>query len=307
MRVERNPTSGTCRFGSNGGFAIRIQEWEYLDGGHTQEAVSYLVMERGSHVLADGTMIEAGRLQTDATGVFVSRNFDRPFTNWVTPVVLTAVTSFKGSDAVVTRVRNVSPSGFQVGMQEQEAKAQSHVVEDVDYIAWEPSSGTLDGWRFEVDRTGNEVSNAPYTLVYPIAFNVPPMFLAKMQTANGMDTADLRWQNRDKGAVDVWVDEEQSLDSETGHTTEGHRLHSLRAIGVGVYRLDQRGTGPRESGLGSALLASLADSIHVCRHRPGSVQPFSWSHHRYLELDRLPCSRAGSVFVFRNSTLTVAQ
>jgi hypothetical protein len=52
------------------------------------------------------------------------------------------------------------------------------------------------------------------------AFTVPPYLFAGMQTANEGDTADLRWMNRDVGAEDLWVDEEQSLDTETSHAAE---------------------------------------------------------------------------------------
>jgi hypothetical protein len=56
------------------GFLIRIQEWDYLDGWHTQETVSYIVMERGTHLLDNGTVegvvVKAGRLQTSKTSPF---------------------------------------------------------------------------------------------------------------------------------------------------------------------------------------------------------------------------------------------
>ena len=41
-----------------------------------------------------------------------------------------------------------------------------------------------------------------------------------MQTADGMDTANVRWQNMNTLTVDIQIDEEQSKDTETGHITE---------------------------------------------------------------------------------------
>jgi hypothetical protein len=41
-----------------------------------------------------------------------------------------------------------------------------------------------------------------------------------MQTADGLDTATLRWLDKTTATVTVWIEEEQSLDSETDHTTE---------------------------------------------------------------------------------------
>jgi hypothetical protein len=221
VRVEVNPQD--CSFGANGGFAIRIQEWGYLDDQHVSETVSYLVMERGSHRLSDGTQVEAGRLETDSTSGFVRTDFEAPFPDGVIPVVVTAVTSVNEADAVTTRVRNIDSSGFEVRMQEQEKNAQQHAKEMIDYIAWGPSADVVDGMAFEVGRTADVVTDRAYTLVFDSpqgAFTAAPYLLAGMQTTDGGDTADLRWLNRDVGAVDLWVDEEQSRDSETRHTTE---------------------------------------------------------------------------------------
>mgnify|MGYP006284430787 FL=1 len=41
-----------------------------------------------------------------------------------------------------------------------------------------------------------------------------------MQTLNGGDTANVRWQNKDAQGIDIMIDEEESRDSETNHTTE---------------------------------------------------------------------------------------
>jgi hypothetical protein len=46
------------------------------------------------------------------------------------------------------------------------------------------------------------------------------MFIADMQTGNGMDTANVRWQNKDAYAVEVQIDEEQSKNKEINHKTE---------------------------------------------------------------------------------------
>jgi PKD repeat protein len=200
------------------GFTARIQEWDYLDGTHGLETVSYLVIEQGQHQLPDGSWLEAGLLDTDATASFIDIGFAAPFTQ--TPVVLAAVTTYNGSDTVTTRLRNIDATGFQIKMQEQEKKKQQHIVETLAFLAWEPSSGAIDGWRFEVDRTSDAVTHASHTIGFTTAFEQAPVFLADMQSTDGNDTANLRWLNKDALAVDVWVDEEQSRNSETSHTTE---------------------------------------------------------------------------------------
>ena len=41
------------------GFMVRVQEWDHLDGVHALEKASYIVMERGTHQLPDGSWVEA--------------------------------------------------------------------------------------------------------------------------------------------------------------------------------------------------------------------------------------------------------
>jgi hypothetical protein len=199
------------------GFDVQVQEWDYENGRHQQESLSYLVMERGSYKLADGTRIEAGRFETDKTD-FRSVKFKQSFRK--TPVVIAAVSTFNGSETVSGRIQNVTTSGFQYRLQEQEANVQSHITETISFMASEPSSGTVDGIEFVAGKTPNVVRNKFYYLLFAQPFKDTPHFLSDMQTQDGGDTANVRWKNLDFLGVDVQIDEEQSADTETKHTTE---------------------------------------------------------------------------------------
>ena len=59
-----------------------------------------------------------------------------------------------------------------------------------------------------------------HTIQFTQNFNDSPLFFADMQSANGTDPADLRLQDKDRYAVEIKIDEEQSLDDETEHTKE---------------------------------------------------------------------------------------
>jgi PKD repeat protein len=200
------------------GFSISVQEWDYLDGTHSAETASYLVMERGRYELADGTWIEAGVVETDATNGFAYVGFEEPFAT--APVVITSVTTVNEGDAVNARIRGVDPSGFEVMLSEQESNPPIHVRESVDYIAWEPSSGLIDGLHFEVARTPDKVTSWWYTIAFGESFERPPAFLAAIQTMDGADAADVRWQTKTAENVVLWIDEEKSKDNEEWHTTE---------------------------------------------------------------------------------------
>ncbi|MCD4762994.1 MAG: hypothetical protein K8R28_03105, partial [Desulfobacterales bacterium] len=200
------------------GFDIRVQEWDYLNGTHTTENVSYIVMERGSYILEDGTKVEAGRFDTDATGSFGWVDFSQTFNQ--VPVVTSTVSSFNEEDAVCSRLKNINTTGFDFRMQEQELNRQIHTIETISYIAWEPSSGTVGNLTFEVDKTDDVITHNLQTIVYNETFMATPVFLADMQTTDGWDTANLRQQNKDLYGIDIKITEEQSRDSEIYHTTE---------------------------------------------------------------------------------------
>jgi PKD repeat protein len=200
------------------GFKIRVQEWDYADGAHGDETVSYIVMERGRHQLPDGAMVLADRLQTSATKSFVSQSFSEPFTE--VPIILAAVTSVNELDAVDVRLRSITNLGFQVGMREQESNKQQHLAESIDYIALEPSFGLVNGARYEADTMPDKPTHLAQTLIYRTGFSEPPLLLADMQTTAGGDTANLRWRNGNEVSVELWVAEEQSKDTETNHVAE---------------------------------------------------------------------------------------
>jgi hypothetical protein len=213
-----DPAATRIRNIDSKGFEIRIQEWNYLDGSHTFEKVGYLVMERGSFALESGAKIEAGRFSTNKVNTFGQVSFKQTFNN--TPVVVTSVSSFNGPDTVTGRVRNINGQGFEYTMQEQESLSDGHANESIAYIAWEPSAGAADGISYEISKTGNDINHSFYTIQFTSDFKKAPVFLADMQTANGMDTANVRWQNKDAYAIEVQIDEEQSQDKEIEHANE---------------------------------------------------------------------------------------
>ncbi len=200
-------------------FELRIQEWNYLDGWHVYEKVSFLVIEAGHYVLPDGKNVEASIIETDRTGTqgnFEQVNFLSSFQTL--PIVITSVMTYNGGDTVTTRNRNVSNTGFEVVMQEQESYEQSHTLEKIGYIAWESDSNSFGAVQYEVNIHDNITDE--WTSINYGPFERVPVVLMDMQTTNGGDTANLRYINRIENGISVQVCEEQSRDTETGHTFE---------------------------------------------------------------------------------------
>jgi len=202
-----NPTTLRGRNVSQSGFELQIDEWDYLDDWHTEEEVPWMALEAGTYDTPDITM-EAGTVSTDDNWTRVS--FSTPF-SWP-PIVVSSCMTYNGPDAVTTRQRNVSSDGFDVRLQESEAKG-GHTTETVHYIAIEP---TYSGAIRAATATGSDNWNT----VHYGDFSSPPVFLASMQTFNGDNPAALRHRNRTTTSTDVLVEEEQSRDSETAHVDE---------------------------------------------------------------------------------------
>jgi hypothetical protein len=199
------------------GFQIRIQEWEYLDGGHLYETVSYMVMEAGRHVLPNGINVEAGTFKANSRKKTVT--FKKTFNQ--IPVVISGVTTENERDAVTGRISDISSGTFNFLLQEQELyKTRHYTYESISYIAWEPSSGTVNGMSYIVDSTLKQVTHNLYNIFFYPSFTNPPLFLADMQTANNGDTANVRWQNKNAAGIKVQIDEEQSKDLEVSHIAE---------------------------------------------------------------------------------------
>jgi PKD repeat protein len=200
------------------GFWIRLQEWDYLDKSHAVETVSFVAMERGKHVLPNGAEVEAGSIESDNTSSFDPVELSGSYQD--APVVMTALNTFNESDAATVRTRVIDSQSFKVRIQEQELNAKSHAVETIAYIAWQKGTGSIDGRNYEVGMTSDSVKHVAYPIEFADSFVGAPIFLADMQTLDGGDTANVRYSGLTPSAVQVWVDEEQSKDSEVRHTTE---------------------------------------------------------------------------------------
>ncbi len=198
------------------GFEVRVQEWDYLDGLHAAESVGYMVMEAGLHILEDGTTITVG---TTAGVVenFQRINFPNAFDS--TPLVLSQVVSENDASAVVTRHRQVARHGFNVRLQSEEA-GSAHGAEQVNWIAIDQTTGVNNSLLFESGTTGNVVDHTDFDLTFGQTYNSTPALFAQMQTFNGSDTSVIRYRNLDQDSSLIFLQEEQSQDTELTHGQE---------------------------------------------------------------------------------------
>lgn len=118
------------------------------------------------------------------------------------------------------RIKAVTTSSFSYYFREQEKNKNVHLNETVNFIAWEPGTGTIGSIQFEAAITANAITHAWYSAAFKTSAPQAPLLLADMQTTNGIDTSALRVQQLTGSGFQVKVEEEQSKDSEVSHASE---------------------------------------------------------------------------------------
>jgi serralysin len=217
-------------------FTLYVHEAPDKDGPHAAETVSYLVLEAGQWALPNGTLVHVGHLDTAATvGLQIANqwqpvNFNSSFSTG--PVVISQVQGDNDSHWVKTRQRNVLVSGFEVALEEDEAQTTSHGTETIGWLAVEAGQGVWDGHNYEFNQTANAVTHSWYQVTFGQSFGQTPRFIATIGTYDGADNSGLRYTNLTTAGVQIKIEEDTTLDSETGHTTEV--VHFLTIEGDGT-------------------------------------------------------------------------
>ena len=197
-------------------FEFQFDEWDYLDGSHTLESVSYMVIEAGSHQLADGRIFQAGFKNISGNGwndVSFMASFE------ATPVVMTQVGTANDAAAVISRNRSVGPNGFQVQLEEEQGAANDHGQETVYWVAVAPGSDAA-AIPNEAGVTGNEVTDDWHTITFSQTYSATPVFFGDFQTTDGGDPATMRYQSLTGNSIQIFAEEEKAGDNEISHTTE---------------------------------------------------------------------------------------
>ncbi|MEO1601427.1 MAG: SdrD B-like domain-containing protein [Pseudomonadota bacterium] len=228
------------------GFEFQLDEWDYLDGSHTVESVSWLAVAEGIHTMADGTVIVAENFI--ATDNFQSFEFDRTFDN--TPIVLAQTVTTNDNAAVTTRIDDVTSDGFRLKLQGEEAD-RAHDDEIVSVIAIQGGTDAVVG------STGDTVKHHDHEIDFGATVGGDVVFLAQMQTTDGGDTATVRGVEVDAEGATVFIEEEQSANDEVRHTTEEVGYFALTAGELLASVTEQLSTAAPAAEDGTAGVAAL--------------------------------------------------
>ncbi len=221
---SRDMDPGTLRMRevTGGSFELRFEEWSYLDGIHAGERVFYMVAEAGQHDLA-GLTVEAGTVLTSALvndGEWEYVALAATFLE--VPGIFASVQTREDTAPVVTRIRNHRTAvGFHVAMQEEEASiADGHAAEIVGWIAIEIGSGVTAGGR-TVSVLAHSASDLASAVDLGAGFDGRfPVVVADIVSTFGRDPCSVRYRNLTADRIELYVQEELSLDADTWHRVE---------------------------------------------------------------------------------------
>lgn len=205
------------------------------DGTHAAEELWVLVMEAGTHLLPDGTRIEANTVDTSSTHSS-GQAFGGPTVSFETnyfgaaPALLHGLQTNNNADFADTVAHSITFDDFQV-QQEVGASGSATQTETIGWIAIQ--SGVEGAW-YETgsgaDGMNDGVDDTPHTITFNKFYADDgghygePLSMVKGQTANGNDGywsrgaySPASLNNTD---FKVYAEEDQVGDLEQGHTDE---------------------------------------------------------------------------------------
>lgn len=194
------------------GFEYQLAEWAHLDGWHEAVSVSWMAGSAGTHLLGDGTKVSFGSAETSSLGVQSASltGFEDA------PVLFGQVTGDAEATPLTDRIVEVGADSFDFVIQPEEALADVMTEIEQTTFSWSAFEFATDGWF--ADR-GTAQSDHIYDTIGTVLDEGEALF-ADMQSFRSADTAVVRYERADDGAVSFRVQEEKSKDGERRHVEE---------------------------------------------------------------------------------------
>jgi hypothetical protein len=152
-----------------------------------------------------------------------------------TPLIFTQVISTNEATPVTTRIRNVSPSQFELKLQEEEGENDHHLRESIAWIAIE--QGTQAN-PYNLETQLFNLTDIWTSINLQAHYSNPPYIFASMQSTADNDPAALRMRNETLTSCELQIEEEYSVEIDTTHGTE---LVGFLSIEADVDLKDEKG------------------------------------------------------------------
>jgi len=206
--VGSGPVSTQIRNVTHAGFEFQIREWDYQDGSHSNERVTYFAIEEGEGLLGQLPVV-VGRTQhiESLATIALPPGFE-------SPVVLAHVEG--GGSTALARIAAVTPESFESHVQVEEAEDVAMALPlGVGWVAIEQGQTEAGGRSLDV---GLLATSQLWEAVPEWAGDAH--LLASVQTAAEWDTVNIRRTTNEGQRLDIRLHEEASADSETVHAAE---------------------------------------------------------------------------------------
>lgn len=234
------PVSVRVRNASGNSFQVRLDFPPDLapPSSKNDEKIYYVVVEAGVWTMGDGqTKVEAGmvdnvsRVNCSACGSW-NDGVDRSYQHWYNspPVVLHQVmsehdaswiTSFASDNTSATTAPGTD--GFQLALNGAQVTT-AHAPEDIGYIVFAAEQvDSSGGIAFETDVTGDVVTgymNTHYSEALQRSYDSAPLVVAAQMSMDGVDGSWAMLETITNHDLTLYVDEDQTFDSERFHISE---------------------------------------------------------------------------------------
>lgn len=201
-------------------FLIRLEEPDKYNQKHTYESVNYIVGEKGKwQVPGTNNYVEFGNFKTSITSRrgFKTISYSSLFPS--KPIVLAQIGTYRGSNWVVPRTKNIGRRSFQFTMQEEEKNNNLHTWEYISWCAFSRGTYNFQNKKFECYSV-NKVKERQKRINYLSKFSSIPNLLTRCSSFNGKDPSNTRVIKNEKKFFTSFIQEEKSKDNEIKHANE---------------------------------------------------------------------------------------
>lgn len=167
------------------------------------------------YTLENGARVVAG-VSKQVTHVWKHVRFPIAFDT--PPLIFSQVVSENDASAVVCSKKNIHTQGFELKLTEEEGADGIHLEEEVAWFAIEQGENT-GSFTFETSSLPG-ITNAQKSIDFSQVYESSPLFFSSIQTTNDPDPVSLRHLGLNQNNVKLFVQEEQSEDSEVAHSAE---------------------------------------------------------------------------------------
>ncbi len=143
------------------------------------------------------------------------------------PVVIAGPPTRNGSDPCIVRIRNVTPSSFEIRVQEWLYLDEWHKNEDISWMVVEAGEHIMpDGSIWQAGTFSLNGTLKWQDVSFPDSFNDTPVVFTSGQTFNEMDTFTVRKKNVSSAGFFAAIQEEEA------RKTNGHASESIGYLAV---------------------------------------------------------------------------